>query len=457
MKKKLLVLFTCIMTFLFINESVLSVPLRYPQGRMGTGYKPERYSPYFKTNITPAELSRISEIIKQEEEEKKRAKKVLNEKLQQEKELAEELEKERARQEKLAQIEEQRLKEEQVRQEVRRIKEEKELLAQQLKEQELEKELAEKEKIRQEKLLEKEAKNAEKARLQREKQERKYQEQLAEEKTEKSESKLAFFKKITNTKSQEENTEITTEQPQEEIPVTEAKKEVKEIKNLVQDPQTRKIVKEVSDELSKARPEMLEELSLLWVNAVQKSDTVYFAIMKLSNPNGEEVNKQGFKKILQPILGAAPLIGQAFVNPAFTAGSIIGSNVMGTMMSDSAKRRLTKVNDADLVILARAIDELQETLLVNYMSYKNALQEFEMASKITAERKKTYEKLNKQNSPHVILANTFYTEALDNQYKARQEFLMKRVVLEQMVGSEALREIEQKKTEPENKENNSKK
>ena len=74
--------------------------------------------------------------------------------------------------------------------------------------------------------------------------------------------------------------------------------------------------------------------------------------------------------------------------------TIIGSNVMGTMMSDSAKRRLTKVNDADLVILARAIDELQETLLVNYMSYKNALQEFEMASKITAERKKTYEKLS---------------------------------------------------------------
>ena len=127
------------------------------------------------------------------------------------------------------------------------------------------------------------------------------------------------------------------------------------------------ILEEISDELNAERPKMLEELSMLWVNAVQKSDTVYFAIMKLSNPNGEEVNKNGFKKILEPIIGAAPLVGQAFVNPAMTAGSLIGSNVLGTMMNDSATKRLTRVNDADLVILARAIDELQETLLLNYM------------------------------------------------------------------------------------------
>ena len=111
-------------------------------------------------------------------------------------------------------------------------------------------------------------------------------------------------------------------------------------------------------------------------------------------------------------------------------------------MNDSASRRLTKVNDADLVILARAIDELQEKLLLNYMAYKNTLKEYKLAVKIADERKKTYDKMNKNNSPHVLLANTFYTEAMDNQYKARQEFLMKRVVLEQMVGVDAINEIE---------------
>jgi len=113
-------------------------------------------------------------------------------------------------------------------------------------------------------------------------------------------------------------------------------------------------------------------------------------------------------------------------------------------MNDSATKRLTKVNDADLVILARSIDELQETLLMNYLAYKSALKEYELSIKIADNRKETYEKLNKENSPDVILANTFYTEALDNQYKARQEFLMKRVVLEQMVGADAINEMENK-------------
>ena len=151
--------------------------------------------------------------------------------------------------------------------------------------------------------------------------------------------------------------------------------------NIVQDKDTKNIVNEIKTELTNDRPKMLEELSTLWVSAVQKSDTVYFAIMKLSNPNGEEVNKNGFKKILEPIIGAAPLVGQAFVNPALTAGSIIGSNVMGTMINDNVKSRLAKVNDADLVILARAIDELQETLLINYMAYKGAKEEYELAIK----------------------------------------------------------------------------
>ena len=75
----------------------------------------------------------------------------------------------------------------------------------------------------------------------------------------------------------------------------------------------------------------------------------------------------------------------------------------------------------------------------------SALKEYELSIKLTDERKKIDDKLNKQNSPYLLLANTFYTESLDNQYKARQDFLMKRVVLEQMVGAEALNEIENKK------------
>ncbi len=214
--------------------------------------------------------------------------------------------------------------------------------------------------------------------------------------------------------------------------------------NFFKDEETAAIVKEIAGELDSEREAMLNDLKELWVAAVENSETIRFAIVKLSNPNGEEVNKSGFKKIVAPILSAAPLLGQGLANPAAAAGSLIGSGVLSSILSDNSElnSKLTKVNDADLVILAKAIDDLQQNLVINYMSYIGAYKEYEYSMKITAERQKKYEELNKTNSPNLLLANTFYTEALDNQYKARQEFLMKRIVLEQMVGNDALVAIE---------------
>ena len=395
-----------LISFLLISicsPSFAAKTLRNPQGRVSYGYKTEPYKPLTKTNITTKELEEIGSIIKQDEQQRKKKEKA-------------------AKEEKIA-----------------AIKQEKQA-----------KEIARKqsiEKSKEEKQKQKEAaiasKKAQDAKIKAAKAEKTNQSRVAvKEKKDnaKEEKPVAQISK----KSQEQNTAVLRSSVQKTQASTQ---KTVALKNNNKDYETKKIINEVTNELSAEKEQMLEELSTLWVSAVQKSDTVYFAIMKLSNPNGGEVNKNGFKKILEPIISAAPLVGQAFVNPALTAGSLIGSNVMGTMMNDSASRRLTKVNDADLVILARAIDELQEALLMNYMSYKNAHKEYELAIKIANDRKKTYDQLNKQNSPQLVLASTFYTEALDNQYKARQNFLMKRIVLEQMVGTEALHEIENKPSE----------
>ena len=379
--------------------------IRNPQGRMGNNnYKTEKYVPLSKSNLTPYELENLDKIIKQEEKDKISAKKA-------EQKAAEEIKKA----------------------EQKALKQEEKAIADRKK--------AEEKALKQE---EKAIANIKKAEEKALKQEEKNKTILSHknENIEHKKPKLTF-KLGKKNKPEPQNAEpaVSNEENIIEDEAT-AEENIKPGTKYAQDRDTKKIVNEITKELSADRQQMLRELSTLWVSAVQKSDTVYFAIMKLSNPNGEEVNKNGFKKIMEPIIGAAPLVGQAFVNPALTAGSIIGSNVMGTMMDNSAKHRLSKVNDADLVILAREIDALQENLLMNYMAYKGAKEEYELAIKIAEERKKEYEAMDKKNSPNTILANTFYTEALDHQYKARQEFLMKRVVLEQMVGAEALNEIE---------------
>lgn len=446
MIKKILLLFICL---LILSSITNAAELRMPQGRMGLSYKPERYSPYFKTNLTKAELEKISSILKKEKDTEKQTKIEQKEESIKSKKIAKtnyQKEKQEIKEKQLAQkLQEKKELEIEKQRQKNKLAQEKQYAKEQKFKKAQEKKLAKAKKQEEEK-IKKQLLKEEKITKKIEKQKLAELEKKQQTETEsKAEKKLAFLSGISNKHTPQETTEQTVEQPQDKQIQTIPQKKTITAKQTI-DNETKQIINEISVELNAERPIMLEELSLLWVSAVQKSDTVYFAIMKLSNPNGDEVNKNGFKKIMEPIIGAAPLVGQAFVNPAMTAGSLIGSNVLGTMMNDNASKRLSRVNDADLVILARAIDELQETLLVNYMAYKSALKEYELAIKITDERKKAYDELNQKNSPHIILANTFYTEALDRQYKARQEFLMKRVVLEQMVGADALNEIENKNT-----------
>ena len=428
MKRTLLLTSALLACFIynFPANADTTLQLREPQGRIGTYFKPEKYTPITQTNMSKTELENLHKNYKNEQ---KVIDKQKNEIQKQETQKTEQTTSKQIKKEDLSQKDLQRkMLAEKKKSDALKKQDTKEKLAIQQKENKAKLELQKQEEKRLKAEEEKKIKPEEKAILSHQK-----------ENTENNDGKFSFKlgkkqKHEVPPQAEPQNIQETqeTQQPQTTVITT----------NSAQDKDTTNIVTEIKNELTNDRPKMLEELSTLWVSAVQKSDTVYFAIMKLSNPNGEEVNKNGFKKILEPIIGAAPLVGQAFVNPALTAGSIIGSNVMGTMMNDSAKTRLTKVNDADLVILARAIDELQETLLMNYMAYKGAKEEYELAIKIANERQKEYEELNQKNSPNTLLANTFYTEALDNQYKARQDFLMKRVVLEQMVGSDALIEIE---------------
>lgn len=424
MKKVLLISCFLILSFYLSAPVNAETTLREPQGRLGTYFKPEKYVPANTINLSQQTFEHNNKSYKNEQKMPKKPNKEITkpQKTSNRAVKKEDLSQKDLQRQFLAEKKKANELKKQENKEIQAVlqKENKEKIAIQQKEN--------KERLAQQKLEEKRLKAEEKTILTHSK-----------EPQEPKEAKLSF--KL-GKKEKTEETPVVTESKKTAVKNTEPAEDKTFTANIVQDSDTRNIVTEIKTELTNDRQKMLEELSTLWVSAVQKSDTVYFAIMKLSNPNGEEVNKNGFKKILEPIIGAAPLVGQAFVNPALTAGSIIGSNVLGTAINDSAKHRLTKVNDADLVILARAIDELQETLLMNYMAYKGAKEEYELAIKIAQERQKEYEELNKKNSPNTLLANTFYTEALDYQYKTRQDFLMKRVVLEQMVGSDALTEIE---------------
>ena len=206
----------------------------------------------------------------------------------------------------------------------------------------------------------------------------------------------------------------------------------------------KKMAMEVSKSVEVDYNEMLEDLSLLWQGAATNSDTIKFAIYKLSNPDKDKPDSGAVKKVLTTIAGMSTFLGAGMGNPVLASAALIGGNTLGIMSQDvkELNYKYSQVTDADMIILVRKVDELQQKVVDMYYDYMTARELYDMTTEMVKMRYNNY--LNSQNlSKEVILiTDTFYREALDEQIKARGSFFEKRSRLEQLVGNDIFRQFE---------------
>ena len=202
---------------------------------------------------------------------------------------------------------------------------------------------------------------------------------------------------------------------------------------------------EVSKLLEIDYNEMLEDLSLLWQGAATKSDTIKFAIYKLSNPDKDKPDDGAIKKVLTTIAGMSTFLGAGTGNPVLASAALIGGNTLGIMSSDNKalNYKYTRVTDADMIILVRKVDELQQKVVDKYYDYMTAKKLYDLTTKIVNDRYDNYKRSQKLSKEVVLITDTFYREALDEQVKARGNYFEKRSQLEQLVGSDIFRQFEQ--------------
>ena len=124
----------------------------------------------------------------------------------------------------------------------------------------------------------------------------------------------------------------------------------------------KRMSKEIAKELELEEADMYEDLTLLWQGAAAKSDTISFALYKLSNPEEDKPSDKSIKKVLMTIASMSTVVGAGMGNPLIATGSMLGSNIFGIMSQDTKELnyKYTKVTDADMIILVRKVDELQQ-------------------------------------------------------------------------------------------------
>lgn len=203
---------------------------------------------------------------------------------------------------------------------------------------------------------------------------------------------------------------------------------------------------EITDEMNADSAKVLSDLSILYNGAIRRSETIRYAIYKLSNPEENKPKEGAVKKILKPIASFSSIAGTAMSdNPYMAAGALIGGGLIGAMTSDdkAVNYKFTKVNDADMVVLVRKIDELQKKLLFLYMDYISAKEVNKSAEDNLQKRKIMYEEAQKSGSrEQLIIADSYYRNAQEYSIKAKAKYDLARTILENLTGKEALDTIE---------------
>lgn len=206
----------------------------------------------------------------------------------------------------------------------------------------------------------------------------------------------------------------------------------------------KKISKEIAQDLDLDYDDMMQDLSMLWQGAATRSDIIKFALYKLSNPDKDKPDEKSVKKVLQSIASMSTLLGAGMGSAALSGSSFIGGNILGIMSQDdkTINYKYTKVNDADMIILVRKIDDLQQKVVSKYYDYMTAKTLLEMTTKMAKERYQNYKLAQNGSKELILITDAYYRESLDEQMKARSDFYAKRASLEQLVGNETFKQFE---------------
>lgn len=208
----------------------------------------------------------------------------------------------------------------------------------------------------------------------------------------------------------------------------------------------KKMAMEISSAIEMDYSDMMEDLSLLWQGAATNSDTIKFAIYKLSNPEKDKPDTSTVKKVLTTIAGMSTFLSAGTGNPILASSALIGGNTLGIMSQDdkALNYKYSQVTDADMIILVRKVDELQQKVVDKYYDYMTSRLRFDMTSKMVSEREANYRRAQKSSREILLITDTFYREALDEQVKARGDFFEKRSQLEQLVGNDIFKQFEER-------------
>ncbi len=201
----------------------------------------------------------------------------------------------------------------------------------------------------------------------------------------------------------------------------------------------------------------ISDLSMLWQAAVERSGAIRFAIEKLSRRNaaGQAVNQVSFTKRL--LRNVTQLTGTAASIWTGTPAGVLGGGLVQDLMNgDPSVSAMSRVTDADMLILAKEVEGLQSKVIESYYGYRHAEAQWKLAKESKQNLGKYYadqyasnaseDTVDSSQSLQPVL-DALYNGILLQEENAQRHYISSREHLGILVGAEAIIALEQTRKE----------
>jgi len=131
---------------------------------------------------------------------------------------------------------------------------------------------------------------------------------------------------------------------------------------------------DIQSQMEDEEKQLLPSMEVLWRATLEHNTGLQLALQKLAEKSGAVKDKAKFaREVLQTIVQAGGMgASVALANPA----PMIGSSVINRITTpDTTAQKLQAVNGADLVVLAKEVEQAQDQLILNYMQYRQSVDE----------------------------------------------------------------------------------
>ncbi|MBX2860488.1 MAG: TolC family protein [Vampirovibrio sp.] len=207
----------------------------------------------------------------------------------------------------------------------------------------------------------------------------------------------------------------------------------------------------IANELRDGEDDTVKDIALLWQAAVEKSGTIRYAIENLSRRDGTAQGMQGESFSKRLLKSAAKVGGMGASIWTQTPTGLFGSSMVDEMLrGDPNVSAMTRVTDADMVILAKEVESLQAQVIESYYDYRHARERWELAQQAEQSITGFYDNLTKKVDSGDVAAvamqpvvDSLYENIVLEALTEKQAFISSRNALGVLVGVDALQALEE--------------